>query len=77
MKTSLFVSVALLAFPTAALAQDPAGETWVDQLVVTAQPNSFAAEAAVTGTRTPTPLTEVPQSVQVLNRTLIEEQELQ
>ena len=79
MKSSLFLSAGLLALlPAAALAQDEAQkDSWVSELVVTANPQSFSAPSATSGTRTDTPLIKVPQSIQVLPRTLIEEQDLQ
>ena len=79
MKLSLCLSAAALALlPAIAFAQDAApGDSWVSELVVTGQRGSITAPVAATATRTPTPIEEAPQSIQVLTRTLIEEQELQ
>jgi iron complex outermembrane receptor protein len=49
----------------------------LDEVVVYGERESIAARNTAAGTRTSTPLEKVPQSVQVLTRTLIEEQELQ
>ena len=60
-----------------ALAQETP-ESWTrDTVVVTGQTERVSAPTAATTTRTSTPIEEIPQSVQVLTRTLIEEQELQ
>ena len=65
------------AFTQPALAQE-AQESWArDVVVVTGQAERVSAPTAATTTRTPTPIEEIPQSVQVLTRTLLEEQELQ
>ena len=61
-----------------ALAQQAKDESWArDVVVVTGQAETIAAPSAATATRTPTPIEEIPQSIQTLTRTLIEEQELQ
>lgn len=79
MKSSLFLSAAVLALlPVQAFAQDASQkDSWASELVVTGNPQSFSASNATSGTRTDTPLIEIPQSIQVLPRTLIEEQDLQ
>lgn len=46
-----------------------------NQVVVTAKRERYAASTDYAGTRTDTPLIEVPQSVAVLTRTLIQEQD--
>jgi len=64
--------------PAVAFAQNvAAGDSWVSEVVVTAQRGSITAPVAATATRTPTPIEETPQSIQVLTSTLIEEQDLQ
>ena len=66
-----------LATASPALAQQTSDESWTrDVVVVTGQKDSQSAPDAGTTTRTPTPVEEIPQSVQVLTRTLIEEQDL-
>jgi len=51
-------------------------EAWTPmQVVVTARRPNYTAAETSTATRTATPLIEVPQSVQVLTRSLIEEQD--
>lgn len=61
-----------------ALAQQPPADSWArDTVVVTGEAAAVAATDAATATRTSTPLEEVPQSVQVLTRTLLEEQDQQ
>jgi iron complex outermembrane receptor protein len=78
MKTALLLSAAALALtPTVLFAQDQGSDSWVAEVVVTGRPDSIAAPEAATATRTATPLIETPQSIQVLPRTLIEEQDLQ
>lgn len=65
-----------LALP--AVAQEADGESWVlDRVVVTGRRESITSPDTATATRTSTPLEKVPQSVQILTRTLIEEQDLQ
>lgn len=50
--------------------------SWVSEVVVTGARKTFTAPDASTATRTDTPLTAVPQSVQVLTRTLLVEQDV-
>lgn len=72
------VITAALLLPSAALAQTPsAQDSWVGEVVVTADRGSFTAPTVGTATKTPTPIEEVPQSIQALTRTFIEEQDLQ
>lgn len=79
MKYALLATAALCCFPAIAYAQpDQDAETWRgDEIVVTGQRSAYAASDASSATRTPTPLAEIPQSIQVLTSTLIEEQDLQ
>jgi iron complex outermembrane receptor protein len=76
---SLFPAIALGVVHTVAVAQQAAPpDSWaIEEIVVRGTRSSLAAPAAVTATRTTTALERVPQSVQVLTRTLIEEQDLQ
>lgn len=62
------------AQPSAAKQDSP---TWVELSPVTVSGSrSYSATAAGTATRTDTPITEIPQSVQVITRSLIDEQQL-
>ncbi|HZV11202.1 MAG TPA: Plug domain-containing protein, partial [Novosphingobium sp.] len=65
--------------PTSALAQaaaDKAPPSWTNNtIVVTGKRQHYAVPDAQAATRTNTPLIEVPQSVQVLTRTLLQEQD--
>lgn len=56
---------------------DEANSWTLDRIVVTGTRESLHAPNTATATRTPTPVEEVPQSIQTLTRTLLEEQELQ
>ncbi len=49
--------------------------SWLSEVVVTGARGRYSAPDADTATRTDTPLIDVPQSVQVVTRTLIEEQD--
>ncbi len=49
--------------------------TWMlDPMTVVAPPERYGATTAISATKTETPLVEVPQSIQVITRDLIEEQ---
>ena len=78
MKTSLIALSCALAAATPVLAQ-PADQSsgWTSEIVVTGVREAYAEPAAVTGTRTATPVEKVPQSVQSLTRQLIQDQDLQ
>lgn len=66
------------AFTPSVVAQETNRDSWAtDSVVVTGQTDSFAVPNTATATRTDTPIEKIPQSVQVLTHTLIEEQELQ
>lgn len=56
------------------LDKDP-GQSWVSEVVVTGVRDGDAVPDASSATRTDTPLTEIPQSVQVLTQTLMKEQD--
>jgi iron complex outermembrane recepter protein len=80
MKHYLLLSAAALCMtPTLAFAQEASPrESWAaDEIVVTGQRPNYATSDTASATRTPTPLKEIPQSIQVINATLIEEQDLQ
>ena len=66
---------ALAASPDAPLAADAAPGRWTDTIVVTGMHGDYAVPDTSAATRTSTPLIEVPQSVQVLSRTLLQEQD--
>lgn len=72
-------AAALCIAPGLAFAQAPGErDSWAsDTIVVTGQRPSITAPEATTATRTPTPIEDIPQSIQTLTRTLIEEQDLQ
>lgn len=55
--------------------QEAASSWTVKQVVVTGRRERYAVPTATAATRTDTPLIEVPQSVQILTRALIEEQD--
>ncbi|KQM43701.1 ligand-gated channel [Sphingomonas sp. Leaf11] len=68
--------------PAAAQTQDTSPSTdvatsqsWTGEIIVTGTRDGYAAPETSAATRTDTPLIQVPQSVQVLTRTLIEEQD--
>jgi iron complex outermembrane recepter protein len=53
-------------------------DSWVvETIVITGQQQSISVSDASTATRTPTPIEKIPQSIQVLSRNLLEEQDLQ
>lgn len=60
--------------PSRSLATE-AAPSWVDEVVVTGARQAYGAPGSASATRTDTPLINVPQSVQVITRTLIEEQD--
>ncbi|MEZ5958571.1 MAG: TonB-dependent receptor [Hyphomonadaceae bacterium] len=80
MKKQLIITAAALCMaPAIASAQEvDQRESWANEtIVVTGQRPSVTAPNAATATRTDTPIEEIPQSIQTLTRTLIEEQDLQ
>lgn len=52
-----------------------AAQSWAGDIIVTGVGEGYAAPETSAATRTTTPLIQVPQSVQVLTRTLIQEQD--
>ena len=56
-------------------AATPQMPSWVSEVVVTSERARYAAPVSASATRTDTPLTQVPQSVEVLTATLIREQD--
>ena len=82
MKTSLIALGCALAAASPVMAQNAdaladQSSGWTPQIVVTGIRDGYAEPAAVSGTRTATPVEKVPQSVQSLTRQLIEDQDLQ
>lgn len=76
-KTLLLAGVALAAASPAlaqSAASDPAPATWIGDVVVTGARDRYTAARSSSATRTDTPLIEVPQSVQVITSSLLEEQ---
>ncbi|WP_288412249.1 TonB-dependent siderophore receptor [uncultured Sphingomonas sp.] len=73
----------LLAMPAAAQTQNTSSATfdvataqsWAGDIIVTGVREGYATPETSAATRTSTPLIQVPQSVQVLTRTLIQEQD--
>ncbi len=57
-------------------AQADAPQSWVSEVVVTGSRGGYATPDASTATRTTTPLIDVPQSVEVITRSLIQEQDV-
>lgn len=51
------------------------GQSWISEVIVTGVREYDAVPDAASATRTDTPLTEVPQSVQVITHTLMQEQD--
>jgi iron complex outermembrane receptor protein len=75
-KTSIIALAAALAITSPAIAQTTDLPSWTtDTIVVTGKREGYAAPDTMAATRTDTPLIQVPQSVQVLTRTLIQEQD--
>lgn len=79
---SAVVRIADLPAPTpaAGLAQVPqsqlgAGDLELDEVTVEEQRRRYLRKEATTGTRTDTPLRDIPQSIQVIPRQLIEDQQ--
>lgn len=70
---------AVMASATPALAQsrpaDQDAPSWISDVVVTGARQGYAAASSSAATRTETPLIQTPQSIQVITRTLIEEQD--
>ena len=50
-------------------------QSWAGDIIVTGQRQTYAEPETTAATRTATPLIQIPQSVQVLTRTLIQEQD--
>lgn len=71
------VLIVLLSTRTARAqsAQADAPQSWVSEIVVTGARKQDAAPDAASATRTDTPLTQIPQSVEVITRTLMDEQD--
>jgi iron complex outermembrane receptor protein len=61
--------------PASSANPDPA-PSWVSEVTVTGVRNAYTSPDARSATRTDTPIVEIPQSVQVLNRSLLKEQDV-
>ena len=59
----------------AAQAQTSTAPSWTDTIVVTGERQHYAVPEAGSATRTDTPVIQIPQSVQVLTRSLLDEQD--
>lgn len=79
MKARFLLTAALCVAPSLAMAQEAEQrDSWANEpIIVVGQRPSLAASNASTATRTDTPVEEIPQSIQTLTRTLIEEQDQQ
>lgn len=76
MKTSIIALTTAIAVAPPAVAQTSEAPSWTsDTIIVTGQRETYVAPDTGASTRTDTPLIEVPQSVQVLTRTLLQEQD--
>jgi len=74
----LLSGAAFAALSAPAHGQDTTPDSWtVETVTVIGEADQISAPEAATATRTPTPIEEIPQSIQVLTRTLLEEQDLQ
>jgi iron complex outermembrane receptor protein len=72
--TCAIVALSCLSSVAHAQTQTEATPSWAgDTIIVTGQRETYAALDTGAATRTDTPLIEVPQSVQVLTRTLLQE----
>lgn len=74
-KSLLLAGAGLLAAPALAQQAAPA-PSWAPEIIVTAERNSAYALDAASITRTDVPLINTPQSIQVLTRTLLDEQQV-
>ncbi|MFZ4068242.1 MAG: TonB-dependent receptor plug domain-containing protein, partial [Phenylobacterium sp.] len=74
MKNYLFLTAAVAGLTSSPALAEEAG-AWVNELVVTAN-RGVTVSTAGSATRTATPIEEIPQSIQAINRTLIEDQDL-
>lgn len=73
-----FFTLALLAsaaYPAFAQAPINAPSWTVDEIIVTGKRSTYVAPESTVGTRSRTPIIQIPQSIQVLTRSLIEEQD--
>lgn len=78
MKTSLIALATALGIATPSFAQNTNNTGgWTPEIIVTGTRQGYDDGSAVTATRTATPVEKVPQSIQSLTRTLIEDQDLQ
>ncbi len=66
------------ATPALAQPDEPSplpSDSWLPGIVVTGTRDGYGVEDTTTATKTPTPLIDIPQSVQVITRALIQEQD--
>lgn len=78
MRSSLIALVGAMLFaPPAAAEETGQGSGWTPEIVVTGERVGYGEPVATTTTRTATPVEKIPQSIQVLTRQLIEDQDLQ
>ena len=73
MKSKLFLSAALLAFPAAAMATEAESEDG-RTIIVTGKSVGYVAINSATATKTDTPLIDVPQSINVVTREQLDDQ---
>ena len=70
------LTIGLLTQPSVAqIGQPDTAQSWVSEVVINGKRTGDAVPDASSATRTDTPVIQVPQSVQVLNRTLMDEQD--
>lgn len=72
---ALIAATNLVSPAPAQAAESETAPSWTNDIVVTGQRGSYAQPDTSSATRTGTPLIQVPQSVQVITRTLIQEQD--
>ena len=76
MKALLLASAAACAASSAWAQSSPdATPSWVSEVVITGAREGYTSPAAVSATRTDTPLIQIPQAVQVITGTLLQEQD--
>ena len=76
-KMKLLTAAVLSLSPNFAAAAEQGGSWTNDDIIVTGERQEYSAPKARTATRTNTPVEKVPQSIQTLTRTFIEEQDIQ
>ncbi len=76
-KLNLLTAAVLTLSPNLVAAAERSGSWTNDDIIVTGERQEYAAPKAGTATRTDTPIEKIPQSIQTLTRTFIDEQDLQ